>query len=290
MRFNIPLKTVMVLTLLTWPTVMPAPGSAGTPNDFYDTWLTVLLFGAPGAGQNDDRLGGYAAPRTYDEEGVWEGYPSRIGTGANGVWDGDRLSRIEHLQALVSAPDASQHWGGTLTYAALQAELFQLQGDELGRKTIVGVAEDGTKTTIECNPGPCTMGSVLKHARLSGLPMMVPLTLYQAIKDLDQMYDLANGNAFEETIKFMYTSDFRGTDANAESAYNVPAITTKTNQESIARAQNKVETVITRDSRTTTTTTTYTTITTEAAETEEEIADTETEEEIAATVTTEAAW
>ena len=267
MRFNIPLKTVMVLTLLTWPTVLPAQRlgeGIGFGGGLFAFLNPDLEFGA-GVDANEAENSPVATAGTH-------------------------LGRLEALRGGVCAECGVSAWGDSLTYAWHQAELFQLQGDELGRKTIVGVAEDGTKTTIECNPGPCTMGSVLKHARLSGLPMMVPLTLYQAIKDLDQMYDLANGNAFEETIKFMYTSDFRGTDANAESAYNVPAITTKTNQESIARAQNKVETVITRDSRTTTTTTTYTTITTEAAETEEEIADTETEEEIAATVTTEAAW
>ena len=250
MRFNIPLKTVMVLTLLTWPTVLPAQRlgeGIGFGGGLFAFLNPDLEFGA-GVDANEAENSPVATAGTH-------------------------LGRLEALRGGVCASCGVSAWGDSLTYAWHQAELFQLQGDELGRKTIVGVAEDGTKTTIECNPGPCTMGSVLKHARLSGLPMMVPLTLYSAVSDLDDSFD----SAFEETNRLMQTSEFRGTDGNAASAYRVPAYTTILAEVSRQREANEkndgkvidgvlMDVTVQYEPPETTTVTTYV----DAAETEEE--------------------
>jgi hypothetical protein len=105
-------------------------------------------------------------------------------------------------------------------WGSMQSELYQLQNPSANR--ITGIARDGTRTTIYCNQGPCTMGSVLRHVRLSGLPEMVPFTLYSAVSEYPGGFD----SAFEETNRLMETPEFRNMDENAESAYRVPAYTT----------------------------------------------------------------
>ena len=44
---------------------------------------------------------------------------------------------------------------------------------------IQGVTQAGTTVTLYCNPGNCTLGSLNRHALISGAPMMVPAGLYK---------------------------------------------------------------------------------------------------------------
>ena len=55
-------------------------------------------------------------------------------------------------------------------------------------KTMVGITMDGREVTLHCNPGECTLGSLNRHATISGVPMMVPKALlkmeyYDGLKD-----------------------------------------------------------------------------------------------------------
>ena len=46
-------------------------------------------------------------------------------------------------------------------------------------KTMVGITMDGREVTLHCNPGECTLGSLNRHATISGVPMMVPKVLFK---------------------------------------------------------------------------------------------------------------
>ncbi|MDA9240429.1 hypothetical protein N9P31_02075 [bacterium] len=257
MRFNTPLKTVMVLTLLTCPAVLPADPTSGVT-----AGVGKYKQGAIGRGISHSRIVGSSEQRApqlaADPPAQVPDSTLLIGnlqirTNLNmqpKLTDGSALiiidrpafsrgnripelsaetqARITRLQEIIGMDESGGSVGqfrrgmpGFIErYAAHQAELYQLQNP--ATNTITGRARDGTETTIYCNPGPCTMGSVLRHVRLSGLPEMMPLTLYSAVSDLMGGFD----RAFEVTKRVMQTSEFRGTDANAESAYRVPAYTT----------------------------------------------------------------
>ena len=244
MRFNFPLKTVMVLTLLTWPTVLPAhhrqldgePSGVGATDTFNGdsliAWMRELLvMGMARGGTNAPAAAPPEIPpqqiAPVRESSLPESNMEQLPTACpyQSCTSAFREERIRVLNARNEryATNTMPYNGPDLyrsTYAAQQAELYQLQNPSA--RTITGIARDGTRTTIYCNPGPCTMGSVLRHVRLSGLPPMVPLTLWSAVSDLDDSFD----SAFEETNRLMQTSEFRGTDGNAASAYRVPAYTT----------------------------------------------------------------
>ena len=233
MRFNFPLKTVMVLTLLTWPTVLPAhhrpdpgePDGVGAYETFNEDGLIAWMADLALLGMI--RGGGTPTPADVPPPLPALADPRPSPTAAPTTMSPADRDRVSDLQGFIQAYERRQATETNSnreiyrsTYAAQQAELYQLQNPSTN--TITGRARDGTETTIYCNPGPCTMGSVLRHVRLSGLPMMVPLTLYSAVSDLDDSFD----SAFEETNRLMQTSEFRGTDGNANRAYRVPAYTT----------------------------------------------------------------
>ena len=162
---------------------------------------------------------GSKAKKGVDLGGAYWKYTMEVLRDYNAATAAEKIK--DWLASDYAPPVVSGTWGAT------QAELYRLQNP--CKYTIIGVAADGTRTTIHCNPGPCTMGSVLRHVRISGLPPMVPLTLYNAV--IERMAGTLTASespdeAFALASKLMQTSEVRATDGNAESAYRVPAYTT----------------------------------------------------------------
>ena len=274
MRFNFPLKTVMVLTLLTLPTVLPAEKinqrpkmstMAVTIGAIVATMPTVSI----GYGEKKSTRYSRASRNITNRisqmtlEGMrLQGIYNKLSDEDKNRWT-DLTYDIETYENRMTEAqlglDMSRSPVKINDYLAAQAELYQLQNPS--KNKIIGIAEDGTLTTIHCNPGPCTMGSVLRHVRISGLPPMVPLTLYNAV--IERMAGTLTASespdeAFALASKLMQTSEVRATDGNAASAYRVPAYTTILAEVSKRREEyeNKNVTVQYEPPETTTVTTT----------------------------------
>jgi hypothetical protein len=89
-----------------------------------------------------------------------------------------------------------------------------------GSRTITGVTIGGNYRTIHCNPKNCTVGSLNRFSILSGAPMMVPKTMYDAaaleLSGADLPVDRAG--IWKTVASITWSEDFAKEDVNAASA------------------------------------------------------------------------
>ena len=228
MKFNFPLKTIMVLTVLTLPSGAAAfcTGNSNIPSDQCGATLSASELGI-----------------AADPSGVTR-LPSRrpLGERMERLTTDQRLAIVQYLeeQSVYYAKrpygrlEENAHYREAWTQ--LQSIIYQVENAHTGAQgaySIVGVQENGIETTINCSE-PCTFGSVTKHAMLSGLQTMVPRPLLESVREA-QSYgraafdgteeDDGGDGAWVEAAALMQTSGVLSTDTNANAAARIHPFT-----------------------------------------------------------------
>ena len=279
MRFNIPLKTVMVLTLLTWPALLRAApcGDDQKMQGLVTHWQY----------KNEKRHEYCARPRTPDTPTLKEKntpvrallasvvgfftlevgrYTPEPQDNYNAKIKGDMTIKGGVANVMAEGTQRAVEWspttktdvallmgsfGTTLTdkfiaktpaltrkykeipYAGYlemehtkKIKLDYLNAidatakEKNGSRTITGVTIGGNYRTIHCNPKNCTVGSLNRFSILSGAPMMVPKTMYDAaaleLSGADLPVDRAG--IWKTVASITWSEDFAKEDVNAASA------------------------------------------------------------------------
>ena len=284
MRFNTPLKTVMVLTLLAWPAVHPGTTKAEDTNDCGRNICDVTSGMAEGTTSNDITIGGGGMPafvvrmthiiggftnvmlgRTENRTDMTiKGGVAKLNN--NAKIKGDMTIKGGVANVMAEGTQRAVEWspttktdvallmgsfGTTLTdkfiaktpaltrkykeipYAGYlemehtkKIKLDYLNAidatakEKNGSRTITGVTIGGNYRTIHCNPKNCTVGSLNRFSILSGAPMMVPKTMYDAaaleLSGADLPVDRAG--IWKTVASITWSEDFAKEDVNAASA------------------------------------------------------------------------